>query len=1109
MLKLVLGRSGTGKSDALLREIAAGEAARRQLLIVPEQHSHTMERQLCAVGGDDACRNAEVLSFTRLASRVFSGIGGVAHPTLDGGGRMLLMYAALSSVSEELKVYARPSRRPEFLTGLLATVDELKSCCVSHEALREAGETLGGREGEKLQDLSLIYAAYEAMTARQGADPRDRLTRLAEGLKRSRWGAGMEFYLDGFTDFTPQELLVIRELLDQGESVTVALTCDGLGEGEAIFAPARHTARRLIRLAGEEGVAWEAQVLTGYAVRRTSALERVERDFFAPEAEPWEGPAAEVVLFEAQSPESEAEWAAAEILRLVREKGLRFRDVAVTARSMEGYRAVIETVFPRYRVPAFQSAMTDVLQKPILALITAALESAAGDYAYEDLFRYLKTGLTGISLGECDALENYALKWQLRGREWRQEKPWSRHPRGYALPWTQEDRARVEELDGLRRRVIAPLERLRRNKDCTGRGQAICLYRFLEEIGLYDRLEERTAVLQERGDAALAEEYAQLWEILCSALEQCAQTLGDKPMELDEFARLLALVLSQYDVGAIPVSLDRVMVGEMPRLAHRRYKALLVLGAEEGAIPQVSASPGLLSDDDRSLLASCGLELAPSLLDRLEREDTILYEALSLPTDYLAVSWPTRREGEDKRPARAVARLRELLPGATRLREGELRGSFRLSAPAPALALALHRPEVRSALEGVEGYGERLLRLEKGAAETRGSLQKDTVELLYGKRVPMSASRMDRYKSCHFSYFMEYGLRAQPREPALFKAPEYGTFVHYVLQQVLQSEGWRPGMDRKALRALTDEMVERYTAEELGGLENESARFRYLFQRLRKTVYAVVENVTEELERSDFRPIAFELGFGRRGDLPPVEVRWGDVTVSISGFVDRVDGWEHDGRLYLRVVDYKTGRKSFDLTDIWNGLGLQMLLYLFTLKEEGRDLFGGGEIVPAGVLYLPARETVISGSGGMSEEERRRAADRELRRKGLVLEDPAVLDAMERPDGKGLRFLPVTLSARTGEITGEALVSAERLGRLEKHIHRILTEICRELSAGNISADPYWRGERQNACQYCLYADACHFEEGKGDLRRWLPKVKPEDFWAGLDKDTDEGGEEA
>ena len=283
--------------------------------------------------------------------------------------------------------------------------------------------------------------------------------------------------------------------------------------------------------------------------------------------------------------------------------------------------------------------------------------------------------------------------------------------------------------------------------------------------------------------------------------------------------------------------------------------------------------------------------------------------------------------------------------------------------------------------------------------------------------------------------------------------------------------------ERERLAALTREAVERYTQEELGGLEGQSERFQYLFRRLLRSVQAVVENVAQELLSGSFKPISFELGFGRKGELPPVELTVDGVTISVSGFVDRVDGWVRDGRLYLRVVDYKTGKKSFDWTEVWNGLGLQTLLYLFALERQGENLYKM-PVESAGVLYLPAHEAVIQGSRTMDDDQWRRAGE------------------------AGYRFLPLRVSKTSGDVTGEALATAEQFGKLGRHIHRVLEEICRELGRGAIAADPFWRGPDKNACRYCDYAAACHFEEGRGgDCRRWAPKIAAADFWSEVSRD--------
>ena len=1113
MLKLLLGRAGTGKTAAVLERVAA-DRGRRQLIIVPEQASHEMERRLCAVAGNQSCLYAEVLSFTRLASRVLASAGGLAAPALDPGGRVLLMCAARKAVSTALTVYARPSQKPAFLSGLLATLDECKQYCVSPEDLTRAGEEVPGQEGEKLRDLGLIFGAYDALTARVAADPRDRLTRLAEGLAESGWARGTTVYVDGFTDFTPQQIQVLRQLWKQAESVTVFLTCEaGEDQEEAgVFAPARRTVAQLTRAARADHVSVETEPFLGSNICKVKELSYIEKSLFSESFQPWEGPAEGVALFTAVTPRSEVEWTASEILRLVREEGLRFREIGVVARGFDAYAPLIEEVFGRYGIPVFLDSVTDVLQKPVFAVVTGALDVVAGGYERDDLFHYLKTGLTGLSRSDCDLLENYALKWDLKGSRWTASAPWTMHPRGYGFPMTETDQTLLDRLNEVRRQITEPLERLRRNTDETGRGQAIALYRFLEEIQLPQRLEERAQALRERGELKRAEEYGQLWGILCGGLEQCAAILDQAPLGLEEFAQLLKLVLSQYDVGAIPVSLDRVTAGEAARLGDRRCAALFFLGADDGALPQVAPAPGLFTDDDRSLLASLGLELSPRLTDKLDREMTIVYAACARPDRRLTVSWAALGpQGEERRPSFLWERLRRLFPHIQPIREQALGEEFRLSAPRPALEAAGERPEVLSMLRDQAELASLVRRVERGAGLERGRLCPDSVARLYGRKVPMSASRMDKYRSCHFSYFMQFGLRAKPRQAAGFQAPEYGTFVHYVLEHMLRDTTWKVEdgsggwtWDKGAVRRQIKAIMEDYIARELGGLENKTPRFVYLFHRLIRPVTQVVENVLEELSVSQFQPISFELGFGEKGDLPPVELTVDGVTVSVSGFVDRVDGWVRDGRLYLRVVDYKTGRKSFDLTEVWNGLGLQMLLYLFTLEEEGEALYHYA-ITPAGVLYLPARAAVAKGSRGMTEEERRKQTDAELRRHGLLLDDPEVLEAMEAMGEGGPRFLPVKVSSRTGTITGETLVTAERLGKLKKHTQRILAEIAGELSSGVIDADPYWRGPEKNACLYCDYASACHFEDGRGsDRRRYLPAIDGETFWASVDGEDDE-----
>jgi ATP-dependent helicase/nuclease subunit B len=1092
-----------------LGRFCAGGSRGKQYYLVPEQYSHEMERRLSQVGGAATSLYGEVLSFTRLASRVFAQWGGLNIPVLDGGGRMLLMHRAVKSVESQLTVYRRPSRRAAFLEGLLSTADELKSYCVKPEQVVEAGTDSGGQEGNKLHDLGLILSAYDALTAQRAADPRDKLTRLAEGLRESKFLSGCDVYADCFVDFTPQEQLVLKEILRQSHSLTIALTCDEMDtqQVQTEFEPVHRTIANLVRLAKEAGSQVEVCHLDGNRKGACPELTWLESAFYG-EAEPWEEETEAVERYTGETPFDQVEYAAGRILELVREKGWRWREIGVTVRSLSSWEDEIEGVFRRYGIPVFLNRMTDILQKPVLSLITSALDAVSQGFEYDDVFRYLKTGLTGITPEQRDKLENYVLRWDIRGTKWTTETPWSWHPEGYAQKWNDSSTALVAELDELRRQVISPLLHLKKAPGETGAQRAMALYQFMEEIGLRQRLEERAQTLTERGDLNRAEEYSQLWEILCGALEQCAHLLEEEKLELAEFSQLFQLVLSQYDVGSIPVSLDRVTVGDAPRMAHKHLKCLFILGAEDTDFPKNGESAGLLSDDDRTLLAEYGLSLAPSAVDRLEREMTIVYELVSLPTEKLVVCRSQRGStGEEQRPSFLVSRLEALFPKGIVVRDWEKRTAHRLSAPVPALEyLAETRdPQVMAALKALPETAQAAQRLERSFDTKRGRLTHQGVEALYTDTIRLSASKMDKIRGCHFSYFMQYGLKAKARKPAGFSAPEAGTFVHYVLEFVLKKAKEKGGVANctdEEIKKLIRQSVNNYIRFELGGVEDKPRRFQYLFRRLVKSVDQVVHNVVDELRHSQFQPIDFELGFGQ-GSQVPVQVQCGELTLSITGFVDRVDGWYHDGRLYYRVVDYKTGKKSFDFTEVWNGLGLQMLIYLFALQEKGEYTLGTQDPIPAGVLYLPAREVIVDADRDIDDDLRQKQVDKDLVRTGLLLKDEQVLQAMEQAGENGIRFLPIKVK-KGGELSDENLATAAQLGRLKKHIERILNEIGRDFATGNVDADPYFQGEK-SACEYCDYASACHFEEGEsGNCRRYLSSVKAKEFWDKVEAETEE-----
>ena len=1097
MLRIWMGRANTGKSRRVLEEIRDRRSS--ALLLVPEHASHGSEMDLCRVCGPGATKYAEVLSLRQLATRVLERTGALSDGALDAGGKLLMMQLALREAGPQLTVYARPSRRAPFLQELVALCDELIACRVQPEDLGGAAPALEGVSGEKARDVALIYAAYLARLHREGADRRDRMEKLLDHLEESGYAAGKDIYLDGFTYFTAQELKLLELLLRSARSVTVTLLGDG--SNLEMFRQGVLAQSRLERMAAECGIACETEVLP--AGEPENELAHLAEHFFGT-AKPWEGDCGRVELVKAESMFTETEYVAARILELVRTTGCRYRDIGLAARNLDEYAATIENVFERFGIPVYLSRRSDVLEKPVLSLLAGALDAVTGGYEYEDMFRWLKTGLAGVRDEECDKLENYVITWDIHGAMWVREEDWTANPDGWGEEFTPAQEEALAEINAIRRRVGGPLGRLAKGlKEQEGAtGKLRVLWDFLEELDLARQMEEHTARLEALGELQRAREYGQLWELLCDVMDQFAEILEDMPLNGEEFAHLLKLVLTQYDVGTIPVSLDQVQASQITRNDRHRIKVLFLMGANDHVLPAVQTGTGLFTREDRERLLERGIELAPSGMEVFHIELQNLYAALAQPTERLIVSWPAADlSGTSLRPSFVVGRTRALLPGVRETGDGGVRFR-RLTAPLPALELAGGEREgaLWRYFADAGRYGEALAAMERAAGMNRGRLSPGAVETLYGHSCRMSASRIDKINSCHFAYFMQYGLRARERTPAGFDASQVGTFLHFVLEYVTRAvmeKGGFAQVGERELNRLTDEAVQAYMDQALPGFDKRDERFKYLFCRLRKTVRTIVSNVSGELAESDFTPVAFELGFGEGEAMPPVSVHIENASLTVAGRVDRVDGWLSEGKLYLRVVDYKSGKKSFDLSDVRHGLNIQMLLYLFALRREGKRIFGR-EIVPAGVLYLPARDVLVSKPRSVGDEELRSALDRELRRSGLVLSQPEVLRAMEHSALDAPRFLPLSVGKK-GVAGG--LASAEELGKLERYVDLLLEKIARELRGGVIDADPFYTNENDNACTYCAFASACNFTDGEGgDCRKPLHPVKPEEFWGHIDR---------
>ena len=1118
MLKLILGRAKTGKTaavmEAIRRRVAAGQGP--TLLLIPDHYSYEAETELLRSCGDRLCLYAEVLSFSRLAARVEAETGG-AGQMLDKGGRLLCLVRAVDAVGSRLKVCGAARRQVTLQQKLLQTIDECKTSCISSETLSAYVDGLHGASNEtgrvdalqeKLDDLALIYSAYEAIAARSGLDPMDRLSLLAERLPRSSYASAC-CYIDGFLDFSAQELQVIGSLLRCGADVTICLTTESLEESHEIFEASRLAARALLRLADSVGCKTEIETLSPSP--GSSPMEILERELFSFRAVK-EDASGHIELICAPDITSECEAAAAKCLSLVRESGCRWREIAIAARDYDLYRTSLESIFSHYGIPLYSARKSDLSEKPLIALIRSAYDTVTGGWDFDDIFAYLKTGLGGLDRAECDELENYAFLWSLRGSAWTRGEDWTSHPDGFTGTYTEEIWARLRRINELRRRASDPLLLLSSASAAakTALSQAEALASFFDALQLPERLSAHAAELKARGMAQTAAEYAQLWELVASALEQCAAVLGEAEMDAETFGQLFCAMLSAYDVGSIPLSLDRVSGGNMDRMRRRHIRHLIVLGCDNASMPQSPESPGIFTDEDREALQSTGLELGITAGLRLDWEFALIYNCLTLPEETLTLSWCTSdSEGGQAAPSFVINRIASVfdlhpsIPSMDRCRA---------CAPAPAFELAAAAvgtpaetdPLRAAALEyytGTQDRRDELSKLYEAAHLGRGSLSPPTVHALYGTTPRLSASRLEKLSDCRFAFFLQYGLKAKPRQALEFSPPEYGTFMHEILQHVAEdvvTEGGFHSVSRQQIDMMTDKYVAAYIHEKLNDFKEKSPRFIYLFRRLVRDVRTVVGDMAEELSCSDFVPLDFELNFGDPDCFPPIQLGEGNERMFLTGIADRVDGYVRDGKLYIRVMDYKTGRKPFSLSNVWYGMGLQMLLYLFALQRSGKERYGM-DIVPAGVLYIPARDALVSSASDMSDEEIQREKNKAKRRSGLLLADDRILQAMEH--GETPQYLPVKI--KDGNYSEKNLATAEQLDLLSRHVNSTLKELSAELHSGSVAADPWCTSRSQTACIHCDYASACHLDESKDHIR-FIASLDDSQVWEKLQAGKEE-----
>ncbi len=1081
-----MGKIGAGKTEYANNLIKkyVDSGTEKVILIVPEQYSFSCERALLDLLGAEKADKAEVFSFTRLAEKFFDETGARHKPCVSKGSRTILMSLAIESVADSLEIFRRGT---DALTEeMLRLSDEFKQCAITPGDLADtAGKMEDGFLRRKTGEISLILSAYDALLKQKFSDDKDLLSEMFDALSKVNFFKDNIVVIDSFKGFTRQEYKIIERLLVQSAETYVTLCADDLTSSDSgdVFAVVRGTGKRLMDCANRHGVRIAEPVTVNRykdTDTRPAAIAALEAGLFSPAPEIYDEPTDSVSVVSAVDRAEECAFVAQTVKRLVRTRGLRYRDFAVIAGDMSVYEATLRSALKKCGVSVFEDVRQPIIVQPLINLVRHALDIAANGFSLPSLMACLKTGLSPLTVEEISELENYGIMWKIRGNKWLED--FTMHPGGFGAPMTDKDEEKLSEINRLRGLAVDPIEKLRRAlRNASGEDAARSVYFFLKDTGVPEKLRELALALESQGENELAGEQERVWDILMSVLDDFASVMGTAPVTAKKFSELFDRVISVQSLGNIPNGLDEITVGEASRVRLSSPKVTFVVGVNDGVFPGAPIAGGMLTDNDRKALQALGLSIENTCEYQITDQRFIAYSALCSPEERLYVTYPTSgADGSELSPSELITQVRNILPGCRVYDTVDVDPIEKAEGFSPAFELMCeHRPKGDALYASLEeifrdhpDYAGRLSALERAADKLPFKIDsEDTARELFGKNMTLSASVIESYYRCPFAYFCRYGIKALPVKQGEFDAMQQGTTLHSVLENLLSKHNIDDlsGCSDAERRALIEGFLNDYLEENLGG-SDKSERFIYLYNRLISVLNEILERLIREFAQSSFRPVDFELKIDADGDIKPYTVRAEDGSViRLKGSIDRVDSMERDGKTYVRIVDYKSGGKEFSLNDVFHGLNMQMLIYLYAVNQNGGERYGN--VVPSGILYMPANARAVDCDRDASPEKIQAKKISNGRMKGMILNDDTVIMGMEN-GAKGI-FVPV--KEKNGGFTGN-LIALDALGKLEKKVQKIISDMAKELHGGNIPALPVEADHYKDICRYCEYASVCGHE---------------------------------
>lgn len=1106
-LQFIIGNSGAGKSgtayENIIRE-ASANPDRLYYVIVPEQFTMQTQKTLVEMHPDGGILNIDILSFERLAYRVFEEVGGDTRRIMEETGKNMVLQKLVQMNQKDLVYLRNQMKKPGYLDEVKSLISEFMQYEIKEEELDEMI-----RESEdktllqmKLQDVKVLYQAFREYLSGHFMTAEEVLEVLAKEIQFSEKLKGSVLLLDGYTGFTPVQLEVLRELLAVCERVSVTVTMDvreqflAMGKPHELFYMSHKMIRSLAELTKDiEEPVW---VVPGRKSRFADApaLDFLEQHLFRYHRAVYEREQQEIQIFSARDPEKEMEETARRILRLVREKDHRYGQIAVITGNLEEYGSVAAQVFEDAGIPYFIDEKHSILMNPFVEYLRAALEMVVQGFSYESVFRYLRCGMSDISRSEADKLENYVIALGIRGiRRWREK--WVRIYRGM-------DPDQIQEINEIRGRFVGETGILAdgfSGKKKTVEEYCRYLYEFIVQSQIQQKLKVQELYFHEIGNKAMEKEYVQIFGIMMELLDKMAEILGDEVVSPEEFQQILETGMTQAKVALIPPSMDQVLIGDMERTRLKDVCALFFVGVNEGNIPKNTQSGGILTEMDRAFFKDQGMELAPGPKELMNMQRFYLYLNLTKPKELLSLSYSqSNGRGEACSPAFLIHTIKRLFPKLKETRADQPESQMELlETPGTSLEYLLeglseeNTDELDPVFEELYSwylrspkYRELAEKLTDAAflRKPEDKVSASVAKALYGEVSPHGATRLERFSACAFAHFLKYGLAVTERVEYEFKAMDMGNVIHQALENFAvelrrKRLDWSD-LDDKVRDEIADECLDKVAADYGNTILKSSARNHYMVERTRRILRRTVWALREQLKNGEFHPEGFEVSIG-------------------GGRIDRLDVLKEDNKVYVKIIDYKTGNTSFDLVSIYHGLQLQLVVYMDAAVQAEQRKYPDCEVEPAGIFYYNVKDPMIQKTLQEGLDELDPEIMKKLKMNGLVSSDPEVIQKLD----VSYASLPLAYTSKGALRKGSSVASPERFRLLNDYVKKKITEVQDAILTGKADASPYEMGNK-NACTYCAYQGSCGFDRKiPGYEFRRLKQFADEEVWKNFEQEAE------